>query len=96
MSLPPYLLRIRIRSPRHSFALLLPLFLLWPVVLVCLLAAFLILLPFALLTMLFTWSIDWWHLILRGLPALGQFCCALRGLTINLEGSGGLVRIIFD
>jgi hypothetical protein len=96
MNWPPYLLRIRIRNPRHGFALWLPLFLLWPVVLAILLAAFLVLLPFALLAMLFTWSLHWWRPILRGLPALGRFCCALRGLAIDLEGSGGQVRIIFD
>jgi len=53
MKWPPYLLKVRFRNPDHAFALWLPLFVIWPIVLLFLLAIFLVLLPFALLALIY-------------------------------------------
>jgi len=95
MNWPPYLLKLRIRNPRHAFALWLPLFLLWPIALASFLAAFLILLPFALLAMIFTWQASWWRpVVLEPLSVL-RVICALRGLTVDVEGADGHFELIF-
>ena len=95
MNWPPYLMKLRIKNPRHGFALWLPLFLIWPIALAFFLAVFLILLPFALLAMLFTWQAGWWRPVLLGTPAVIRLLCSLRGLTIDVEGNGGRVEVIF-
>ena len=95
MNWPPYMMMLRIRNPRHRFALWLPLFLIWPVALVFLLAIFLILLPFALLAMLFTWQTGWWRPAVLGVPAIVRVACTLRGLTVDVDGQDGHVEVIF-
>jgi hypothetical protein len=93
--IPPCLMKLRIRGQRHSFGLWLPLFLLWPIALAFLLAAFLILLPFAILALIFTWDTGWWRPVILGLPAVVRVCCALRGLTVDADGRDGHVEVIF-
>ena len=93
--IPPCLMKLRIRGQRHGFGLWLPIFLLWPIVLAFLLAAFLIMLPFAILALIFTWDMGWWRPIILGLPAVVRVCCALRGLTVDAGGRDGRVEVIF-
>ena len=95
MNWPPYMMKLRIKNPRHGFALWLPLFLIWPIALAFFLAAFLILLPFALLATLFTWQTGWWRPLLLGIPAIIRVLCSLRGLTVDVDGNDGQVQIIF-
>jgi hypothetical protein len=95
MKWPPYVLKIRFQNRRHAFALWLPLFLIGPIVLVFLLAIFLILLPFALLAMLFTWQSRWWHPMLFGTAALLRLPCYLPGLQVDVEGKDGHVYVAF-
>ena len=95
MKRPPYLLKLRFRNPEHGFALWLPLFLIWPIVLVFLLAIFVILLPFALLAMIFTWQSDWTHSILMCVPAVYRLFSQLPGLVVDVEGNQGHVYIEF-
>ena len=95
MSWPPYLLKLRIKNSSHNFGLWLPLFLIWPIVLVCLLAVFLILLPFALLAMLFTWQMGWWRPVILGLPAICRVFCNLRGMVVDVDGHDGHVEVEF-
>lgn len=95
MNWPPYLLKIRVKDRRHAFALWLPLFLIGPIVLVFLLAIFLIMLPFALLAMLFTWQGGWMRPAVLGIPAICRLIWSLRGLTLNVEGNDGHVEVTF-
>ena len=95
MNWPPYMMRLRIKNPHHGFALWLPLFLIWPIALAFFLAAFLILLPFALLATLFTWQTGWWRPLLLGIPAIIRVLCSLGGLTVDIDGNDGQVQIIF-
>jgi hypothetical protein len=95
MKWPPYLLKLRIKNPEHAFGLWLPLFLIWPIVLVFLLAVFVVLLPFALLAILFTWRVDWWRPVFLGIPALLRVFCSLRGLTVDVNGRDGHVELEF-
>jgi hypothetical protein len=95
MSWPPLLLKLYIKNTSHNFGLWLPLFLVWPIVLACLLAVFMILLPFALLAMIFTWQLGWWRPVILGLPAICRIFCSLRGTTVDIDGSDGHVDIEF-
>jgi hypothetical protein len=95
MKWPPYLLKIKFQNQRHGFALWLPLFLIGPIVLVFLLAIFLVLLPFALLAMLFTWRASWWRPMLFSMPALLRLLCYLPGFKVDVAGKDGHVYIAF-
>jgi hypothetical protein len=95
MSWPPYLLKLHIRNPSHNFGLWLPLFLIWPIVLACLLAIFLVLLPFAFLAMIFTFELGWWRPVIMGLPAICRVFCNLRGTTIDVGDSDDHVEVEF-
>lgn len=96
MKWPPYLLKLRFHDhPEHGLVLWLPLFLLWPVVLVFLLAVFLILLPFALLAVIFTWRPDWVSILLGSIPAIYRLFSHLPGLVVDVDGDKGQVYIEF-
>jgi pilus assembly protein TadC len=85
MRLPPFLLRLGFHGPRHSFGLWLPLFILGPIFALFVLALFLIALPFALVSLLFTWQWRWWRIYLLSLPAIFRLTWALRGLRVDVE-----------
>ncbi len=89
MKWPPYLLKMRFRSPEHAFRLWLPLFIIWPVVLAFFLAIFLILLPFALLTLIFTWQSQWIYSLLLCVPALYRLVSHLPGFLVDVEADRG-------
>jgi hypothetical protein len=93
MKWPPYVMKLRVESPRHAFRLWLPLFLVIPVLLVFLLAVFLILLPFAFLALLFTWELGWWRPYLLGIPALYRLLCSLPGLKVDVGSREGSINI---
>jgi hypothetical protein len=95
MSWPPYLLKLRINNESHKFGLWLPLFIIWPIVFACLLAVFLILLPFALLAMIFTWQLGWWRPALLVVPATSRVLCSLHGTTVDVDGQDGHVEVEF-
>ncbi|OGO20376.1 MAG: hypothetical protein A2144_11290 [Chloroflexi bacterium RBG_16_50_9] len=95
MKWPPYLLKIRFRNSHHSFAIWLPLFLIGPIVLVLSLAVFLILLPFALLAMLFTWRPGWWRPLLFSIPSFLRLLCFCPGLKVDVENKAGHVYLAF-
>jgi hypothetical protein len=95
MKWPPYLLKMRFQNRRHAFTWWLPLFLIGPIVLAFLLAIFLVLLPFALLAVLFTWESGWLCSMLLGVPALFRLFCHLPGLKVDVGGSEGQVYVEF-
>jgi hypothetical protein len=95
MRWPPYLLRMRFKNQNHAFGLWLPIFLIWPIVLVFLLAIFIILLPFALLALIFTWRSDWVGSLIMAVPAIFRLFGHLPGLVVDVEGNEGQVYIEF-
>ncbi len=92
---PPFLMKLRIKGREHGFAIWLPVFFLWPIVLAFLLAAFLVMLPFAIAGILFSWETGWWRPLIFGPPAVLRVCAALRGLTVDAEGRYGHFEVIF-
>jgi hypothetical protein len=95
MSQPPYLLKIRIENEQHSFLLWLPLFIIGPLVLLFLLAVAVILLPFALLSLIFTAELGWWRPLGLFIPALFCLISQLPGLTVDVGNSSGRVCLVF-
>jgi len=93
MNWPPYVMKLRIKNRQHAFGLWLPLFLIIPLVLVFLLAIFLILLPFAFLTVLFTWELGWWRPFVLSVPALYRLLCSLPGLRVDVGSREGSINI---
>jgi hypothetical protein len=96
MKLPPFALKLRFENKDHDFGLWLPLFLIGPVVLLFLLVVFIILLPFALLTFVFTWETGWLESLFLGFPALLRLFVYLRGFKVDVESKKGSVYIAFD
>jgi hypothetical protein len=81
MRWPPSLLHLRIRNERHRFGLWLPLFLIWPVVLVLGLALW----PLLVIAAAALWYRGWgMPLLLGGVAIFGVFC-ALRGLKVDIK-----------
>jgi len=93
MKRPPYLIKMRFWNSRHGFDLWLPLFLIMPLVLALLLAVALILLPFALLAMLFTWRLGYWRPLVLGVPVFFNMLCQMPGLKVDIEHGKGSVYI---
>jgi|WetSurMetagenome_2_1015567.scaffolds.fasta_scaffold129235_3 hypothetical protein len=95
MNWPPYWLKIRIEDEQHSFPLWLPLFIIGPLVLLLLLAIFLIILPFALLALIFTWELGWWRPVFLFFPAIFCVITQLRGFKVDVGKTNGRVHIVF-
>ena len=95
MNWPPYLLKIRIENDDSSFPLWLPLFIIGPIVLILLLAILIIILPFALLALIFTWELGWWRPVLLFFPAMYRLITQLPGLKIDVGDDNNRVYIVF-
>ncbi len=93
MNWPPFLMKLQFRNQTHNFSLWLPLFLIWPIVLVFVLIVFLILLPFALLALIFTWQIGWWRPVILGIPAVCRVFYSLRGTIVDVAGQDNCLKI---
>ena len=93
MRWPPYLMQLKIHGPRHAFSIWLPLFIVGPLVLVFLLALFLIVLPFLLLSILFTWRCDWWCYVWVGVPAFFSILNSLPGFEVDVDDEGQHITI---
>ena len=93
MKWPPYIMKLRINNGRHNFGLWIPLFLIGPIVLVFLLAIFIILLPFALLALIFTWRWDWLRWVVMGIPAIFRVLCSMPGVRVDVDASEVKVNI---
>ena len=81
MMCPPSILRVRIHNQRWHFGLWLPLFLVWPFVLVF----GLVLWPILLVSTAVFWGKGWGKLVLLGGPALLGLLCAMRGLNVEVK-----------
>ncbi|MBN1368074.1 MAG: hypothetical protein JW967_09120 [Dehalococcoidales bacterium] len=95
MSWPPYLLKIRIENEDNSFPIWLPLFIIGPIMLILLLAVLIILLPFVLLSLIFTWQLGWWRPVFLFFPALFRIIAQLPGLKVDVGSHSGRVYIAF-
>ena len=84
--IPPMMMRVRVdRAGRRRLGCWLPLFLLWPILLIL----FVLLLPFLLVVCLFPRWGRRMRTTFRGLPVLWKAVCALRGLTVDVSGRDG-------
>lgn len=88
---PPSLLRIRIRNNNIRFSLWLPLFLIWPLVLL----AMVILSPLIILCAVLLWPLGLSRPLLLTGPVLFRLFCSMRGLEIAVEKSSDQVLISF-
>ena len=80
MMFPPSILRLRIHNKQHNFSLWLPLFLLWPLLLVL----GLLLLPLLLIAAVILSYRGWGIPLLLAGPAIFGLLCALRGLKVEI------------
>jgi len=95
MRLPPYLMQLKIRSPRHAFSIWLPLFIIGPIALIFLLALCLIALPFLLLSLLFTWRWYWLEYAIIGVPAFFNILHSLPGLKVDVDDEEQHIVVAF-
>ncbi len=79
MNRPPLLMRVRIRNSNTKFGLWLPLFLIFPIVVVLVIA----LAPLALLAALIVLPFGYARTVLCA-PALFSVFCAMRGLEVDI------------
>jgi len=80
MNRPPYMMRLRIMNPEHKINLWLPLFLIFPLIVVILL----ILSPLALLAAIALFPFGWGRILLM-IPAVLVILCYMRGLEVEVE-----------
>ena len=89
MMWPPSLLRLRIRNGKHRFGLWLPLFIVWPPVVLMGLA----LLPFVLALSALLWPTGLGRPLLLVGPRFFGLFCSFRGLTIDVQSASDQVYI---
>lgn len=88
---PPSLLRVRIRNRNTHFGLWLPLFIIWPLVLL----AMVILSPLVLLSAVLLWPLGLGRSLLLTGPLLFRLFCSMRGLEVAVHKSSDQVLISF-
>lgn len=91
MTFPPSLLRLRVRTPEHAWPTLwLPLFLVWPLLV-------LLLVPLALVVLLVAIALDPGQTAraFKVVGALFAVVCGLRGMYIDVVGRRAQVLISF-
>jgi len=88
---PPSVLHLRIHNSRRHFGLWLPLFLVWPLLLVL----GLVLWPLLLIGAIVLWKRGWSKPLLLGGPAIFRLFCALRGLKVEVKQPSEQVLISF-
>ena len=89
MNRPPMFLGLRFGKRDGKFRLWLPLFILFPFLVVILL----LMVPFLLLAALVLWSFGWGKPFLLFIPVLLNLLWALRGLEIDINDKGEKVFI---
>ncbi len=90
MILPPSLLGFRIKHGKRGFGLWLPLFLIWPPIVL----AALVMLPLVLFLSLLLWPLGWGRTMLLTGPWFFRMFCALRGLVIDVTNGTNRVYIV--
>jgi hypothetical protein len=80
MKWPPMWIRVKIKNENTRFGIWLPLFLLWPLVLVLLIAFS----PFIIIGIAVLWPSGWGKLAWLALRSAGSIICALHGLRVDV------------
>ena len=96
MNYPPTLVYLKfcsIKDDHGNFALWIPLFILVPVAMVILLAIFLIMLPFLLISLIFTWNMWWWRWLWHSVPVIFTTLHLLPGIRVRLENNKQQMQI---
>ena len=88
---PPSVLRIEIKNQSHDFSLWLPLFVIWPFLLLAAIA----LAPVILALAIIFWWTRWGRLMLYSGPIFFAVFCALRGLEIDVKQRNQRVHLSF-
>lgn len=91
MKYPPLLMRIRISDERHHINLWLPLFLLWLILGVFMLA----LSPIVAVLVLIFQNFGWGEFLLMLGPVAYDFICALRELKIDIDRNNEKLVVYF-
>jgi hypothetical protein len=92
MIYPPFILRIRvIEGGIKKIGLWIPLFLLWPLVLVFAIALF----PLILIISLLLWPTGKGRKLLLGFPLILYLICNMRGLKVDIRGGSDYVFVNF-
>ena len=92
MVLPPALVRVRVQSVERRLRLWLPVFLLWPfVVLMTALA-----IPVCALIAALYWRRGLGRPVLFAVPCLLYLMCSLRGWRVDVGGGGSRVFVSID
>ncbi len=91
MSLPPFLMRLKLINKNQHINLWLPLFLAW----VILLALYFVLSPLILVLVLILWPFGWGEFLLMIGPTIFSCLCALRDLKIDVKKDQEIILIYF-
>lgn len=91
MMFPPSIMRIHVGEKEKGVRLWLPIFLLWPIVLL----AALLMTPFVLVGAVLLWPRGWGRPLLLAGPLLLGLVFAARGLTIDVEEGPQRIYISF-
>jgi hypothetical protein len=83
MNRPPCIMRVRVRNKSTKFGIWIPLFLIFPVVVILMIA----LAPLALLAAIIVLPFGYARTVLCA-PALYSVICAMRGLEVDVAGDG--------
>ncbi len=84
MKRPPYLMRVRVKNQDRKINLWIPLFIIFPLIIILLV----IMSPFILLATAALWYFGWGKPLLMIVPAALGCLCALRGLEVNVNRNG--------
>ena len=91
MSLPPFLMRLKIINASRRVNVWLPIFLAW----IVLLALYIILSPLILILVLILWPFGWGEFLLMIGPTIISCLCSLRDLKIDIVKGQEIVLIYF-
>ncbi|MCH7842488.1 MAG: hypothetical protein IH963_09125 [Chloroflexi bacterium] len=88
---PPSILRVEIKNESHDFSLWLPLFVIWPFLLLAAVA----MAPVVLALAIVLWWTRWGRPMLYSGPMFFAVFCALRGLEIDVQQRNQRVHLSF-
>ncbi len=88
---PPSILRIEIKEESRDFSLWLPIFAIWPIIILAAVA----LAPVVLALAIVLWWTGWGKTMLYSGPLFFSMFCALRGLEIDVRKQEKYVHLSF-
>lgn len=91
MTMPPWLMRLKVIDEGCRINLWLPLFLVW----ILLGALAIILLPLAIIAILVLYPFKWSREATRMVPVICSCVCGLRGLKVDVKNQKGTILIYF-